>query len=52
MRTGWENIYVVGQNEIQVKMILTWFDSQLSLSSDSIIRVKRQRNFMLTWISF
>ena len=27
-------IYVVGQNEIQVKMILTLFDSQFSLSSN------------------
>ena len=28
------NGYVVGQNEIQVKMILTQFDSQFSLSSN------------------
>ena len=29
-----DTIYVAGQNEIQVKMILTYFDSQFPLSSD------------------
>ena len=28
------NVHVVGQNEILVKMILTWFDSQFPLSSN------------------
>ena len=28
------HVYVGGQKEIQVKMILTWFDSQFPLSSN------------------
>ena len=28
------DVFVVGQNEIQVKMILTWFDSHFPLSSN------------------
>ena len=29
-------LFVAGQNESQVKVILTWFDSQVSLSSSPI----------------
>ena len=28
------HVHVAGQNEIQVKMILTWFDCQFPLSSN------------------
>lgn len=46
--------YVAGQNEMLVKMILTWFDSHfvclltLIIHDQLVIRVGRQGNSILT----
>ena len=41
-------VYVVVKNQIQVKLILTYFDSQLTLLG----LVRRQRNLILSELNF